>query len=84
MSGVEKLAISSLRGCARCGEDHLQDISFTAFRVPVREVDGEEPGKLLFTHWALCPTSGEPLLMIVIEKKREIVLDLDIRSIPEA
>jgi hypothetical protein len=45
--------------CARCDQDHA-GLSFQALHRPV-EV---EPGvaAYTFTHWAPCPTTGEPIL----------------------
>ena len=46
------LAIN-MQGCARCqGEGH-DNIHFNKFTHPIGD----------FTHWALCPTNGEPILM---------------------
>ncbi len=40
--------------CARCEENHT-NLSFSRFT--------NAPKKSLYTHWALCPTNGEPILM---------------------
>lgn len=42
---------TSVKKCARCGEDH--ELEFQKFAAPVEG----------FTHFATCPKSGEPLLM---------------------
>lgn len=47
-----------LTNCARCGGDHL-DLSYRTFARPVPEYDGLGD----WTHWALCPTNGEPILI---------------------
>ena len=47
-----------LTNCARCGGVHL-DLSYRTFARPVPEGDGLGD----WTHWALCPTNGEPILM---------------------
>ena len=41
-----------IRKCARCNGDH-DDLEFRPFDLPARK----------FTHWAPCPTNGEPVLM---------------------
>ena len=41
-----------VKACARCGEDH-KALVFLAFDEPVDE----------FTHWALCPKGGQPVLL---------------------
>lgn len=43
---------TTVEGCARCGEDH-EGLLFLAFDAPVDE----------FTHWALCPKVGQPILL---------------------
>jgi hypothetical protein len=50
--------VTPLRGCTRCGADH-DSVSFVLLEQPVtNEV------AVLFTHWAPCPTTGEPLLLL--------------------
>jgi hypothetical protein len=52
--------VIDLMGCARCrGHGHSQ-LLFLKLGHPVVENDGT-----LLTHWALCPTTGEPILMAV-------------------
>lgn len=49
---------TSVNGCARCGGDHPEGtLEYRAFRQPVPDVDGD------FTHWASCPTTGDPILL---------------------
>lgn len=45
--------------CARCGEDH-GDLHMLHFKNP--PVLSEEA----FTHYAICPNSGEPILMKIV------------------
>lgn len=48
----------TIKGCARCrGEGH-KALIFREFKYPA----GQDSGPPL-THWALCPTTGEPILM---------------------
>lgn len=47
-----------LNGCARCDGEGHKGLVFLPLDHPV-EVDGRE----VFTHWALCPENGEPILM---------------------
>lgn len=42
--------------CPRCGEPH--DLLFRAFLRPI-----ETSVTKLFTHWALCPTTNEPIVI---------------------
>lgn len=48
----------SVHGCARCGGAHINKIDWYRFERPV--VDDDE---ITWTHWATCPTSGDPILM---------------------
>lgn len=47
---------ANVKCCARCEANH-GDLTFQTFRIPLHE-EG-----LLFTHWATCPTTQEPILM---------------------
>jgi hypothetical protein len=49
---------TSIRGCARCDGDGHEDVVWEPFTHPVEDTDGT-----LWTHWAPCPTNGEPILM---------------------
>lgn len=51
--------ITDVFHCARCDGDHLQ-LKFNPLTRPVQ--GGAEQ-----THWAECPTNGEPILMSVEE-----------------
>lgn len=53
-----------IRDCARCGQDHEQ-LEFKSLTRPV-----EYHGESIYQLWALCPVSGEPILMRVeVERK---------------
>jgi len=50
---------TDVRTCARCGGDH-DAVTFTRLTHPI----DMEPGTPYFaTHWAPCPTNGEPILL---------------------
>jgi hypothetical protein len=51
----------SIRGCARCHGDGHADLTFEPFTHPFEAPDGWTA-----THWAPCPTNGEPILMAII------------------
>ncbi len=57
------MKIKWLEGCARCkGEGHA-GLDFKEFTHPfVIEVDPETE----WSHWAMCPTVNEPILMAVV------------------
>lgn len=53
-----------LNGCARCWEDGHAGLLFRELTHPL-ECDNQES----FTHWAPCPTNGEPILMRHLKKE---------------
>ena len=53
----------NILGCARCGSEHL--VRFKPFRNPMQIADVE------LTHWGMCPTTREPLLMRFVETTKE-------------
>lgn len=61
--------------CARCGENH-DGLDFLPFTEPV-EYDPVSKVilhcEIQFTHWALCPTTGEPILMQVLDDTDRII-----------
>jgi hypothetical protein len=46
--------VIAVKHCARCGKDHLV-IVFKPLRRPADDI----------THWASCPMTNEPILMMV-------------------
>jgi hypothetical protein len=57
VSGGESITYD-LVGCARCHGDGHPQITFEPLTFPYVEDNGTE-----MTHWAPCPTNGEPILM---------------------
>jgi hypothetical protein len=54
-----KPVTTTVRSCARCGEDH-EKLTFQPFKRAV------EPGSSeALTHWAMCPNHDEPILMYI-------------------
>lgn len=47
---------AALTSCARCGKDHL-DITWEKLKRPCGDL----------THWAPCPETGEPIMMLIEE-----------------
>jgi hypothetical protein len=59
---AEGAMVVDLVGCARCrGEGHTQ-LEFAPLTHPMSS-DGIDYD---FTHWAPCPTNGEPILLRVV------------------
>lgn len=54
--------IKTIVGCARCYGDGHTDLFFRELTHPVQIGDGL--GSL--THWAPCPTNGEPILLRIV------------------
>lgn len=48
-----------LHGCARCDGDGHPGIEFQPLTRPI-EAEG-----VAFTHWAPCPSTGEPIVVLV-------------------
>ncbi len=53
-------------GCARCHGDGHPALTFRPFTHPV-----EGRGVAVFTHWAPCPTNGEPILFAIVPSEEE-------------
>lgn len=52
--------IIDMKGCARCGGEHVA-LSFSALKRPMRVECGQRDWEE-FTHWATCPITKEPIL----------------------
>lgn len=62
----EPLTIAHITGCARCGGSHEGIVARRMAR-PFAPAEAFDPqrGQLTWTHWALCPTNGDPILIMV-------------------
>lgn len=49
----ESEIVTTIINCARCREDH-EDLKFARFQWPPKDA----------THWAMCPRTMEPILMV--------------------
>jgi hypothetical protein len=56
----------ALRSCARCYGDHAA-MWWVAFVHPIVDEDGTT-----WTHWATCPTTGDPVLQRSHDRPREL------------
>ena len=54
------VAVQRIVGCARCGQTH-RDLSFHKLARPCGDL----------THWAPCPTNGEPILMQITTNEKD-------------
>lgn len=52
-----EVLVSGVGSCARCGADH-QSLRFERLLHEMRDSDGT-----VWTHWARCPTNGQPILL---------------------
>ena len=50
-----EVKVVAVNGCARCEGEH-GEIQFLELTNPI------DVGDAVMTHWALCPTNGEPIL----------------------
>jgi hypothetical protein len=57
---MQPKTIKALKNCARCGENHDQPIVFQ----PLTQCVLNDAEDVIYTHWAPCPTNGEPILLI--------------------
>lgn len=59
------MKVKKLIGCARCGKTH-EGLMFEKLKRPM-----VEPKATTWTHWAACPTNGQPILLQeTVSKKR--------------
>lgn len=61
----KNLVTISLTGCSRCGQEHIA-VEFHRLTQPMLvELWSDDLGytAVRFTHWALCPTNKEPILL---------------------
>ena len=61
LMGTPKPVVTTIRGCSRCGGAHA-DMIFNRLTVPQTDDAGTH-----WTHWALCPTLAEPILLRVLQ-----------------
>lgn len=47
--------------CARCGKDHSDGVRAKPFDIPFAP---PESNGMVWTHWATCPTNGDPILIM--------------------
>lgn len=56
--------MQNVRFCARCGGHHNRRLKFKRLQRPAIELDG---GKIIATHWAMCPKTKEPIWLNILE-----------------
>jgi len=59
---VDEITVT-IQHCARCQGTH-ERMKFIQFK---RAVYQQEDGVCRYTHWAMCPTTNEPILMRVLD-----------------
>lgn len=57
---MSEVHVKKVSNCARCGEDH-ENMTFAQLERPMTPDDVSPP--ITWTHWAPCPTNGQPILM---------------------
>ena len=63
MSDTNNMKARNIKHCSRCVEDHAA----VEMRELKRPFAPPEANGIEWTHWAPCPTNGEPILFIVTE-----------------
>jgi hypothetical protein len=56
------MLLKKIVSCARCGEVH-ENVETKRLTQPVYKDDSST---VLYSHWAPCPTNGEPILVVEI------------------
>lgn len=72
---MKPLTIKTIRKCPRCGDDHTSVEAMPLHRAFVPP----EAGGIIWTHWAACPTNGDPILFMT----NAIMRDTGNVAIPE-
>lgn len=67
MSQNDEEITFDLKGCARCHGDGHEQLTFRKLTYPLASVTAIDGVKL--THWASCPTNGEPILLSYDESR---------------
>lgn len=65
---------TNVGNCARCGGDH-DGLEFTPFARPV--VLAQSAGIAAVTHWALCPVTGEPIMLHIVSDEVQPQISLE-------
>lgn len=65
-SASATLHVIRITGCARCDGDH-EHLEARKLARPFAPAGAFDPqrGQLTWTHWAPCPTNGDPILIMV-------------------
>jgi hypothetical protein len=60
----ESIHTDRQHGCARCGADGHDDLTYLPLTYPIEFGDAANS---VATHWAPCPTNGEPILLCTMD-----------------
>lgn len=66
LSVREPYLLPHLEGCARCHGHGHDDLTFQPLTHPVEYEDEMYGPTIVGTHWAICPTTGEPILLRMV------------------
>lgn len=67
-----EIALADLVGCDRCGENHI-DAEALPLTLP------QKSEGILYTHYVLCPTNGEPIFVGFYDEANDDTLWADFR-----
>jgi hypothetical protein len=60
------IVINRLEGCARCGGEGHDDLVFEKLKYPFVVDDGDELVYATYTHWVMCPSVYQPIMLTII------------------
>lgn len=67
MSEQRDVIVTNLRWCARCHGDGHENLAFERLTHPMMGYQ-EDVGPIEMTHWSMCPTISEPIMMAPVQK----------------
>lgn len=67
-SKIGEKFITSTHGCSRCHGDGHENLVWKPF---VHPIEFEDKIGFVATHWANCPTTGDPIMMGGYDKEEE-------------
>ena len=62
---MAKNQTQDVKGCARCGGEHVA-VTFK----PMQKAMAPADAPVSWTHWAPCPTNGEPIMLSISPVER--------------
>lgn len=70
IESIDTITCVKLAGCARCGGTH----EHVTFRPMAKPFAPPEANGMAWTHWAPCPTNGDPILLSMAVRVAELTV----------